>query len=113
MPAAFGRRCMQIAENSDALRTPLHFAAGFGARQRRSDTGGAAKGTPLKTRTSGAAPATPERRPCSTRTGSVIAALSGSSRLNQRRREMFLFIIWQVAEKPRSDSPFRTTVLGE
>src|ERR1700723_927041 len=40
---------MQLAENRSALRTPGQTAAGRGARQRRSPTGGAAKGIPLKT----------------------------------------------------------------
>jgi hypothetical protein len=46
-PAAFGRRWVQMASNSEAGRIPVHFTAGFGARQRRCATGASAKGTPL------------------------------------------------------------------
>src|SRR6267142_2129578 len=74
-PAA---RCVQLAENVLAARTPLQLAAGFGACQRRSPTGGAANGMPLKTRTSGLlVPATPVTSPFSVRTGSLTAAESG------------------------------------
>ena len=43
-------RCMQLCANSTALRTPVQCFAGCGAFQRRSPTGGAANGTPRKTR---------------------------------------------------------------
>src|SRR6516164_5425186 len=68
---------MHVAEKFSALRTPAQSAAGLGARHRKSPTGGAAKGTPLYMRTSGEAPEIPEIWPCSTRTGSVIAAARG------------------------------------
>src|SRR5512142_2544346 len=48
MPLGRGA-CMQMGPNLLASRTPLHLAAGCGARQRRSPTGGAAKGMFLKT----------------------------------------------------------------
>src|SRR5258708_4252910 len=64
---------MHTGENLSAARTPSHFAASFGARQRRSPTGGPANGTPLKTRTSGNTPAVPVSDPCCTLTGSLIA----------------------------------------
>src|SRR5260370_22341287 len=92
MPAALGRRCMQMAENSAALRTPVHLGAGFGARHRRSPTGVEAKGTHLKIRTSGDVPATPDSSPCSTPTGSVMEACSDSTTVKRRKREMVWFI---------------------
>ncbi len=42
------RPCIQFAPNSAAWRTPVHGAAGWGGLHRRSPTGGAAKGMPLK-----------------------------------------------------------------
>src|SRR6185503_19496917 len=48
MPLGRGA-CMQMGPNLLASRTPLQLAAGCGARQRRSPTGGAAKGIFLKT----------------------------------------------------------------
>ena len=59
------RPCMQLAPNSVAWRTSVHFAAGCGGRHRSSPTGGAAKGIPLKERTPSAA--TPCSSPVSTR----------------------------------------------
>ena len=60
------RPCMQSAPNSAAWRTPVHVAAGCGGRHRRSPTGGAAKGMPLKDATPSST--TPCRSPLSTRT---------------------------------------------
>src|SRR5262245_39093586 len=67
-------RCIQLTENLWAARTPSQFLAGAGGRQRITAIGSAANGTPLKTRTSGNAPATPVTNPFSTRIGSEIAA---------------------------------------
>ena len=59
--------CMHPGAYWSALRTPCHFGAGCGARQRRSPTGGAANGRPLYTvRLSSTTPST---RPPSTLTG--------------------------------------------
>src|SRR5580700_11389388 len=60
--------------NLSAARTPCHGVGGSGACQRKSPTGGAANGMPLKTRTSGFVPAMPVIKPASSRTGSLIAA---------------------------------------
>ena len=43
-------RCMQRGPNLSAGRTPGQLWTGCGAFQRRSPTGGAANGIPLKTR---------------------------------------------------------------
>src|SRR5579872_570827 len=42
------RPCMQRAPNSVALRVPFHLTGFMGGFQRRSPTGGLAKGTPRK-----------------------------------------------------------------
>jgi hypothetical protein len=55
---------MQSAPKSAAWRTPVHGAAGWGGRHRRSPTGGAAKGIPLKEATPSAT--TPCNWPVST-----------------------------------------------
>ena len=60
------RPCMQLAPYSAAWRTPVHRAAGWGGRHRRSPTGGAAKGMPLKETTPSST--TPCNSPPSTRT---------------------------------------------
>ena len=60
------RPCMQSAPNSAAWRTPVQRATGWGGRHRRSPTGGAAKGMPLKEATPSAT--TPRSSPPSTRT---------------------------------------------
>ena len=63
------------APNASALRTPSHLAAGCGARQRFSPSGGAANGMPLNTRTDGCVVAVaPARRPVSILTCSGIIA---------------------------------------
>src|SRR5262245_56474344 len=64
--------------HSFAGRTPFHGVAGWGAFQRRSPTGGAAKGTPLKRRTDGSVPTVPSRTPPVTVTWS--AACRGARR---------------------------------
>src|SRR5262245_46685296 len=71
--------CVQIGEYLSAARTPSHFGAGFGSRQRNSPRGGAAKGTPLNTVTSGVAPATPDTDPLSTLTGVPGEAMAGTA----------------------------------
>src|SRR5258708_6538224 len=43
-------RCMQLALNSTAWRTPSQFLTGCGAFQRNSPTGGAVNGIPRKMR---------------------------------------------------------------
>src|SRR5579872_1195222 len=63
-----------MALNVSAARMPFHGAGEIGACQHKAPTGGAAKGMPLKTRTSGFTPATPEIKPESNSTGSLIAA---------------------------------------
>src|ERR1700722_3387536 len=65
---------MQLAENRSALRTPVQTGAGRGARQRRSPTGGAAKGIPLKTVMEGSPAATPATSPLLILTGCGSAA---------------------------------------
>src|SRR3954471_3258007 len=75
---------MQLAPKSAALRTPCQEAAGFGARQRRSPTGGAANGTPRKMVTDGSVAGTPESNPVLVRTGSFSAAARGSARARRR-----------------------------
>src|SRR3954469_9213630 len=72
-------RCMQLAENLSAARTPCQFPGGCGGRKRKSPTGGAANGTPLKTRTSTNAPEVPVISPFSTRIGSEIAATADAA----------------------------------
>src|SRR5208283_4100181 len=56
--------CMGRGPNLVAGRTPSHLAAGCGARQRRSPTGGAANGTPRYTVS--VASLVPCNTPCST-----------------------------------------------
>src|SRR5437016_6547967 len=53
-----------------ACRTPFHLGIGCGAFQRRSPTGGAAKGTPLKIRTVRSALVVPATTPASVFTSS-------------------------------------------
>src|ERR1700676_5473019 len=65
--------CMHRDPKASALRIPSHLATGCGARHRNDPTGGAANGSPLKTRTSALIPDVPDTRPASTRTGSEIA----------------------------------------
>src|SRR5206468_6083831 len=72
-PMPFG--CTQTSPNVSALRTPVHFATGCGARHRNAPTGGAANGTPLNTRTPGAAADVAESRPAS------ILTVGAASRL--------------------------------
>jgi hypothetical protein len=43
-----GLPCIGLAENLSHFRTPAQFFAGWGAFQRKSPTGGAANGIPLK-----------------------------------------------------------------
>jgi hypothetical protein len=43
-----GFLCIGLAENLSHFRTPVQFFAGCGAFQRKSPTGGAANGIPLK-----------------------------------------------------------------
>ena len=81
------RPCMQLAPYSAAWRTPVHGAAGWGGRHRRSPTGGAAKGMPLKETTPSST--TPCTSPLSTRTSdcacpraavpTLVAAASAAS----------------------------------
>src|SRR5215212_6696226 len=68
----FDDRCMQTCPYLSALRTPVHFATGCGSFQRSGPTGGAANGTPLKTRTPSCS--VPESWPASVLTVSLIAA---------------------------------------
>src|SRR5689334_7468117 len=59
--------CMGPGANLSACRTPSHFLGGCGARQRRSPTGGSAKGIPLYT--TNPSSNVPCNKPCSTLTG--------------------------------------------
>src|SRR4051812_42427307 len=59
--------CIGAGANLSAIRTPSHFAAGWGAFHLRSPTGGAAKGMPLYT--SSPSSETPCNTPPSTLTG--------------------------------------------
>ena len=65
---------MHAGANASAFRVPVQGAAGIGGRQRRSPTGGAANGTPLKT----VKPLslTPEIAPDSVRTCGAAPALA-------------------------------------
>ena len=66
---------MHDGPNALALNTPSHLAAGCGAFQRFSPSGGAANGMPLKMRTVGCTvPVTPSTAPVSTLTCSGIIA---------------------------------------
>src|SRR5580704_9318461 len=69
----------QLLPNSPALRTPCHGTTGLGARQRRSPTGGAANGMPLKAVMEASLPGTPCTCPPETFTGPSIAALIGNA----------------------------------
>ena len=66
---------MQLAPNLSALRTPAQATTGWGARQRKSPTGGAAYGMPLKTVIGETLPGTPWTEPPLTLTGPVICAV--------------------------------------
>lgn len=70
MPVRGG--CEHDAANWSALRTSVHGVTGCGAFQRRSPTGGAANGMPLKTLTDGSSPRTPSIAPVSVRTMSGL-----------------------------------------
>src|SRR5258707_10792172 len=59
--------CIALAAKWSALRTPFQLPAGWGSRQRKLPTGGAAKGMPLKEWTP-LASVTPSRRPLATLT---------------------------------------------
>src|SRR5436190_10689498 len=89
---------MQVAPNLSALRVPVHFATAFGPRQRRSPTGAAANGIPLKTRTSGVDPATPEINPASVRTGSGTAAASVRADANRAKCRRGICVMLQVTQ---------------
>ena len=67
------RACMQRAPNSVAFRTPSHDVGGCGGFHRRSPTGGAANGMPLKTRTLDEATVVPSTAPAFVFTGSAVA----------------------------------------
>ena len=75
---------MQLGEKWSALRTPCQGATGWGARQRRFPTGGAAKGMPLNATMDGSLPGTPETCPPVTFTGWWIAAPAGTHVRKQR-----------------------------
>src|SRR3954467_3845453 len=72
--------CMQSWPYSVAWRTPLHDAAGCGARQRSGPTGGAAKGMPFQL--APPPPTAPASLPVSmTATGpACVAAMAGAPR---------------------------------
>src|SRR5262245_59421348 len=63
----------QTSLNCSVLRTPSHFAGRCGSFQRKSPTGGAAKGIPLNARTPDES-VTPEILPVAMATGSEMAA---------------------------------------
>src|SRR5215475_5442242 len=86
---------MQTGPKALASRAPSHFAGGCGGRQRRSPTGGAAYGTPLKTRTPGTELETPSSRPLSTRavlSSARVEEVRGASNNKQQHRPK-IFII--------------------
>ena len=66
--------CMARGPNRSAGRTPAHGAAGCGGRQRRSPTGGAANGMPLKLRTPEPGSMVPSRMPPDTVTRGLVVA---------------------------------------
>jgi hypothetical protein len=74
-PIELGDVCMQDREKWPALRTPLQGAAGFGARHRRSFTGGIAYGMPLKLMTAPSLLFTPESFPAVVFTSVVLCAI--------------------------------------
>ena len=72
--------CMQRVPQVSALRVPVQGATGWGAFQRSGPTGGAAKGTPRKTRTDGSVPTVPSSVPPVTFTRSAAdSAVAESS----------------------------------
>src|SRR5205823_7358441 len=73
--------CRHTSPKVSALRTPLHFATGCGGFHRRSPTGGAANGIPLKTRTPRLV--VPEINPDSSVTGSGIDAETGNTAITR------------------------------
>src|SRR5688572_16227878 len=85
----------QTLPNWSAFRTPSHFGAGWGSFQRRSPSGGAAKGMPLKARTPDFR-VIPDTSPLSVLTGSSIAAGIGaetattSAAVHADRRRLFM-----------------------
>ena len=65
---------MQRGPNWSALRAPVQFFTGCGSFQRRSPTGGAANGIPLKLRTPDLAAAVVSIRPLAVLTWSAANA---------------------------------------
>src|SRR5579884_1656631 len=68
---------MHAGPNLSALRMPVQFLTGCGSRQRKSPTGGAAKGMPLKLRTPSFGEVVDSRTPFAVFTRSL--ALAGSA----------------------------------
>src|SRR5262249_38092339 len=83
---------VQLAEKWSALRTPSQFAAGFGARHLKSPTGGAAKGTPLKTVIDASFPGMPETSPLWVFTG-WLRAHSGVAKATVRTASTRLLVM--------------------
>ena len=75
-PAA---RWTAVAPCLPASRTPFQDGAGAGGRQRRSPTGGAAKGMPLNTATVPLAFHRPASRPCPISTSGFVRRAMSSS----------------------------------
>jgi hypothetical protein len=68
---------MHRGPNASALRTPVQFFAGCGSLQRKSPTGGSAKGIPLKLRTPEFSRVVASRKPLATLTRSAPNASPG------------------------------------
>src|SRR5262245_19975067 len=86
---------MQEAPKSVAARSPAQLATGCGAFQRRSPTGAAAKGTPLKE----AMPSSSE--PTSTPLATVARGLPSAATVTSGAE------VEQAAMKPRAATPAR------
>src|ERR1035437_10663432 len=88
---------MQLGEKWSALRPPCQDATGWGARQRRCPTGGAAKGMPLNATMDASLPGTPETCPPVTFTGWRMAAPAGRHG-REKKKATGIFCLVGVAE---------------
>ena len=103
---------MQAAPNEAASRTPGHRGRSSGARQRRSPTGGAAKGMFLNTVMPSTLPGAPWIVPCWVRTGADVptawaeaadaAAAITQARAVRSKRDWVMGCSWLLVPSPRA-----------
>src|ERR1022692_2625410 len=99
--------CTHEGPNLTACRTPSHFAAGSGARQRRSPTGGGANGMPRETvKLPSTAPCT---SPPSTFTAAGISSAQSAAAIIASSRILFIATasLWLRREFVNADAVAR------